>query len=109
VLDQILLAVEAGAELRPQFLVEGFLRQNGAITGIVGRETGRVSRMTDSARLVIGADGRHSRLAQSVGAAAYEVVAPLNVRYFSYWSGDFEKLLAISRRLAKGIVSLPGR
>src|SRR6185436_7171407 len=39
------------------------------------------------ARLTIGADGRHSRIARSVGAAVYEHVPAQTCWYFSYWSG----------------------
>ena len=63
--------------------------------------------MTDSAQIVIGADGRNSGLAQSVGAFLYDVVAPLTCWYFSYWSGDFERVLAIRRRDRNIIFSFP--
>jgi 2-polyprenyl-6-methoxyphenol hydroxylase-like FAD-dependent oxidoreductase len=39
------------------------------------------------ARLVVGADGRHSSIAALVGAKAYTSEPPLTFVYYSYWSG----------------------
>jgi 2-polyprenyl-6-methoxyphenol hydroxylase-like FAD-dependent oxidoreductase len=36
--------------------------------------------------VIVGADGRNSRLARAVQAPAYEVTAALTCYYFSYWS-----------------------
>jgi len=47
--------------------------------------------VTERARLVIGADGRNSKLARIVGAASYETVPPLACWYFTFWSGKFER------------------
>jgi 2-polyprenyl-6-methoxyphenol hydroxylase-like FAD-dependent oxidoreductase len=41
----------------------------------------------ERARLVIGADGRHSRVAKAVGALAYHVEPARSVAYYAYWSG----------------------
>lgn len=43
--------------------------------------------MSELGRIVIGADGRHSRVAQLVEALAYRDVPSLTAFYYSYWSG----------------------
>ena len=42
--------------------------------------------VTERARLIIGADGRNSRLARAVQAPVYEATPALACWYFSYWS-----------------------
>jgi len=93
VLDQILIeaAVEAGAEFRPQFIMEDVLTEHDRVTGVRGRQTSGSFSVTERARLVIGADGRNSKLARIVGAASYETVPPLACWYFTFWSGKFER------------------
>jgi flavin-dependent dehydrogenase len=94
-LDQILLdaAIEAGAEVRTQFNVDQYLSEEGRITGIRGRARDGRS-VEERATITVGADGRNSRLASTVGAPSYNEVPPLLCYYFSYWSGvradDFE-------------------
>ena len=83
-LDAVLVnaAVDAGVELREGFAVEGLTFQDGRVTGIRA-----VSGVKERARIVIGADGRNSRIARQVAAPVYEEVATLTCWYFSYWSG----------------------
>jgi flavin-dependent dehydrogenase len=97
VLDKVLIdaAVEAGAELREGFTVEGFTTDGDRITGIRGREKGRGSAVTEWASITVGADGRNSHLGRAVQAPKYEVTLPLTCWYFSYWSG-------VPRRSASG-------
>src|SRR5205085_8652187 len=61
VLDKILVdaAVTAGADLRERFTVEEYLIEDGAIVGVRGHDRGGAS-VVERARVVIGADGRHS-------------------------------------------------
>ena len=82
-LDKVLVdaAVEAGAELREGFAVDDLTFEDGRVTGIQGR------RAKESARFVIGADGRNSAVAKRVQAPAYEDVPTVTCWYFSYWSG----------------------
>ena len=88
VLDKLLLdaASEAGAEIHEGFVVDEILKDGSAVTGIRGhdKEGGDVS---VKARVVIGADGLHSTVAQAVGAEEYNGKPPLQVGYYSYWSG----------------------
>ena len=44
-------------------------------------------RVTERARVVIGADGKHSLVAKAVGAERYNEVPPLQSGYYAYWSG----------------------
>ncbi|HZI18810.1 MAG TPA: NAD(P)/FAD-dependent oxidoreductase [Pyrinomonadaceae bacterium] len=87
VLDKILAdaAVEAGAELREGFSVEEITTEDGAVTGIRGRDR-RGSSVTEKARIVIGADGARSFVARSVRAPVYLDRGMLTCNYYSYWS-----------------------
>jgi AAA ATPase domain/FAD binding domain len=75
-LDRVLVdaARAAGAEIRENFAVEEILG-DGQVTGIRGREKGAPS-VTEQARLVIGADGKHSLVATAVNARAYRTRPP---------------------------------
>ena len=88
VLDNILVdaAVQAGAELREGFSVQEILTDGDRVAGVRGR-TGRGSPVTEQAKIVVGADGRHSMLARAVDAPAYEEHPPRSCFYYTYWSG----------------------
>jgi 2-polyprenyl-6-methoxyphenol hydroxylase-like FAD-dependent oxidoreductase len=62
VLDKLLVdaAVEAGAELRESFVFEELVFDGDRVTGVRGHEKGGMT-VTESARVVIGADGRNSQ------------------------------------------------
>jgi flavin-dependent dehydrogenase len=87
VLDQILAeaAVEAGAELREGFTVDEVIAAEGAVTGIRGHASGAAV-VTDRARVVIGADGRHSLVAKAVQPAQYDERPSRLAMYYAYWS-----------------------
>jgi flavin-dependent dehydrogenase len=109
VLDKILVdaAVEAGVEFRDRLSVDDVLTEDGRVVGINGSEVGSRARVVARARLTIGADGRNSRLARAVAAPTYDAVPPLTSWYFSYWSGLFEKHLAIHERNRRVVFSFP--
>lgn len=109
VLDKILVdtAVVAGAELRDQCVVEEFLSDGDQITGVKGRDLRSGQRFREMAQIVIGADGRHSRLAQAVQAPVYEEVATVSCYYFSYWSGVPNKLLEVHNGKQQIIFAFP--
>jgi flavin-dependent dehydrogenase len=88
VLDRLLVeaAVESGVELRMDFNVESFLTDGDRVAGIRGR-TGDGSPVSEPASVVVGADGRRSRLAAFVKAPEYESFPTAACWYFSYWSG----------------------
>jgi flavin-dependent dehydrogenase len=95
VLDKILVeaAVAAGAELREGFTVQEVLMDDQRVTGIRG-QTSEGSSVTEQARIVIGADGRHSLVARTVQAPTYNEKPAFDCVYYTYWSGvpmaDFE-------------------
>ena len=66
----LLAAADAGAAVEQEVLVQGAASSGGAIDGlfVAGRD-GSAKRV--NARLVIAADGRHSRVARSVGLGRY--------------------------------------
>jgi flavin-dependent dehydrogenase len=88
VLDKILAdaAVDAGAELREEFSVEGLTTDGVAVTGVRGRDR-KGSPVTEEARIVVGADGARSLVARMAGAPVYNDRGMLTANYYSYWSG----------------------
>lgn len=88
VLDPILVqaAVEAGAEFRDGVTVRGIEASEGRVTGI--RLRGKGGReVTETARIVIGADGAHSVVARATQPEEYDVVPSLACAYLTYFSG----------------------
>lgn len=88
-LDAILVdaARQAGAELRDSFIVEELTRDAaGTVTGLRGRTKGGPP-VTEQARLIIGADGRHSLVARLTGAASYRARPSRSMGCYTYWSG----------------------
>ena len=78
-LDKLLVdaARDAGAEVRERFAFDSLVFDGDRVTGIRGRSDGGV--VTETAQLVVGADGRHSAVAKAVarprvprGAAALD-------------------------------------
>ncbi len=105
-LDKLLVdaASEAGAEVRERFTVESLVVEDGSVVGIRGHGKGGKP-VTERARLVIGADGRYSFVADAVGAHEYNVKPRLQVSYYAYWSGlpmngRFETMLVPGRGYA---------
>jgi flavin-dependent dehydrogenase len=88
VLDQLLVdaAVEAGAELRAGFAVDELLAADGTVTGIRGHARG-ASAIFERARVVVGADGRHSTVARTVEPERYDERRSRLAMYYAYWSG----------------------
>ncbi|MFP5369489.1 MAG: NAD(P)/FAD-dependent oxidoreductase, partial [Actinomycetes bacterium] len=76
--------METGAELREDFSVQDVLVEDGAVVGVVGTGPGG-RQVTERARTVVGADGRHSRIARAVGAEQYLAKPNLQYGYYSYW------------------------
>jgi 2-polyprenyl-6-methoxyphenol hydroxylase-like FAD-dependent oxidoreductase len=88
VLDKILVdaAATAGAEVRERFTVEDLVVEDGAVVGIRGHSNGGKS-LLERARVVIGADGRNSRVAKAVRPEQYNEKPMLQWSYYTYWSG----------------------
>ena len=88
VLDALLVeaAVAAGVELREAFTVEELLVEDGRVMGIRGHAKGGAT-VTERARVVVGADGRHSLVAKAVQPERYNEMPALAPSYYAYWSG----------------------
>jgi 2-polyprenyl-6-methoxyphenol hydroxylase-like FAD-dependent oxidoreductase len=88
VLDKVLLdaAIEAGVEVREGFSVESVVQEHDHVVGVRGHGKGGAT-VTEHARVVIGADGRHSLVAQAVNPSQYHEKPPLLAAYYAYWSG----------------------
>lgn len=88
VLDKLLVdaAAEAGAEVREGFAVDALIMEDGRVAGIKGH-TRHGDSITERAEVVVGADGRHSFVAEALNAPRYDEKPALLVAYYSYWSG----------------------
>ena len=88
ILDKLLVdaAAEAGAEIREGFTVEEIIIEGGRAVGIKGRSKHGES-VTEHAAVIVGADGRHSIVAEAVRPEQYREKPPLLAGYYSYWSG----------------------
>ena len=88
VLDKLLLdaAGDAGVEVRESFAVSEVLIDDGRVIGIRGSgKNGQ--RVDEHARIVIGADGRNSIVAETVRPEKYHERPALIAIYYAYWSG----------------------
>jgi 2-polyprenyl-6-methoxyphenol hydroxylase-like FAD-dependent oxidoreductase len=87
-LDTVLVnaAAAAGAELREEFVVEDVLWEDGAVVGIRGHQKGGPT-VEERARVVVGADGVHSRIARAVQPLAYNTHPAMGCGYYAYFSG----------------------
>jgi len=108
VLDKILVdaAAEAGAEVREQFTVEGVEMEGDAVVGIRGHGAGGAS-VVERARIVVGADGRSSHVANAVRPEAYNEKPELQWSFYSYWSGLPVDGMEIFIRPDRGWAALP--
>ena len=97
----------AGAELRDRFAVQEITRDGDRVTGITGRDARSGAKATERARIVIGADGRNSLLARTVGAAAYESAPTATCWYFSYYGGVLREGLELYERSDRVIFVFP--
>ncbi|WP_283814636.1 NAD(P)/FAD-dependent oxidoreductase [Bradyrhizobium australiense] len=88
ILDKLLVdaAAESGAEVRQGFVVEEIIIDGERVVGIKGQSKHGGS-VTESAEIIVGADGRHSMLSEAVRPEQYREKPPLLAAYYSYWSG----------------------
>jgi len=89
VLDPLLAdrAAAAGADLHYRFAVTQILRdEGGRVSGVVGTDR-RGRSTTIRARVVVGADGLHSVVADQVGALVERTGAGAGGYLYHYWSG----------------------
>lgn len=108
VLDTLLVdaATDAGAEVREGFTVDEILIEDGRVTGIRGRDRdGRT--VTEHARVVIGADGANSRVANAVGPERYHDKPILQAGFYTYFTDLPVSGFEIFIRPDRGWAALP--
>ena len=66
--------------------MEKVLIEDGRVVGIKGHSKGGDS-VSERANIVVGADGRHSLVAEAVAPEQYHEKSPLLAAYYTYWSG----------------------
>jgi len=88
VIDAILAerAREAGAELLTRTRAERLIEEEGAVVGVEVTTSGEERRELRG-RVVVGADGKHSKVAAWVDAEKYEYVPALRPAYYGYFHG----------------------
>ncbi|MDW5325153.1 NAD(P)/FAD-dependent oxidoreductase [Plantactinospora sp. KLBMP9567] len=88
VLDLLLVdaARAAGVEVREGFDVDDLVWDQGRVVGVRGRQRGGAP-VTETASLVVGADGKRSMVAAAVRATAYRERPASTFACYTYWSG----------------------
>jgi flavin-dependent dehydrogenase len=105
VLDTLLVqaAREAGAEVREDTIVDELLMSDGRVRGIRSRRKGSSTATDDTAALIVGAEGKHSMVAKTVGAPSRRSRAARSLGFYCYWQ-DVEilagELYSRDRRVA---------
>ncbi|RKR90955.1 flavin-dependent dehydrogenase [Micromonospora pisi] len=79
-------AREAGAEVREGFTVDELVWERDRVVGIRGREHGG-AQVTETASLVVGADGKRSLVAEAVAAPTQRSHPASTFACYTYWSG----------------------
>lgn len=103
-LDVLLVeaAGAAGAEIRTGTRVTGLRHDGHRVTGV------RTDKGSIGARLVVGADGRHSTVAAEIGAQEYDVTPPGRMVAWGYFEGvDREGLARFGRMKDMGYLAGP--
>jgi 2-polyprenyl-6-methoxyphenol hydroxylase-like FAD-dependent oxidoreductase len=108
ILDKLLVdaAVESGAEIFERTSVKAVHWSGDRACGLDVAPAGGTRKRLD-ARVVVGADGRHSIVAAQVGATATQWIPPLTFVYYSYWSGLSERPPAYFMRSGRLILRWP--
>jgi len=107
-LDTILVeaARAAGAEIRENFRVTQVTGSGDRVTGIRGAARGRPV-VTETASLVIGADGKRSLVASAVGARRYRERPVRSFASYSYWSGVLVSGGELYQRPRRAVAAFP--
>jgi flavin-dependent dehydrogenase len=107
-LDKVLVdaASASGAQVREDFTAEGLILDGERVAGIRGH--GRDGNLVEErARLVVGADGMRSLVAESVNAPRYNTRPSLTCYYYTYWSGVDISGLELYPRDGRVMVAFP--
>jgi 2-polyprenyl-6-methoxyphenol hydroxylase-like FAD-dependent oxidoreductase len=108
VLDKILVdaAVAAGAEVREGFTVEEVVVEDGAVVGIRGHGADGTA-VEARAKVVIGADGRNSRVAKAVDPPRYDEKPVLQWSYYTYFRDLPVRGMEVYVRPDRGWAAMP--
>ena len=108
VLDKLLVdaAVMAGVEVREQTAVKGLRWEDERVTG-VRLNRGDAREADPRARIVIGADGVRSTVAEQVEARTYHDEGNLTCAYYAYWRGIDQPRLTLYPRPGCAIGEIP--
>jgi len=109
-LDPILMeaALDAGAEVWMGAKATALVRDRGRVTGVRVARNG--SEHVLGARLVVGADGRHSTVAKLAGSRKYHLTANERFMYWSFFAGvdpGAEPTGILHRWSGKFVVAMP--
>ncbi|HEX2192755.1 MAG TPA: hypothetical protein VHH09_06135, partial [Acidimicrobiales bacterium] len=88
------------------FTVEEVVSDGGRVTGIRGHAARGASAL-ERARVVVGADGRHSRVAAAVQAETYNERPAYEAVYYAYWSGVPTDGFEVHIRPDRAMAALP--
>jgi 2-polyprenyl-6-methoxyphenol hydroxylase-like FAD-dependent oxidoreductase len=105
VLDKILLDA-AGAEVREGVAFEDLVRDGDQVCGVRARSASGGS-FEERARIVIGADGMRSKVADAVGAEKLIEKPDITLAYYSFYSGVQAELMGVTVRTNRWTVTLP--
>ena len=78
-------AASAGAEVRQATICESLLLDRDQVRGVRLRTKGNAP-SSESGRVVVGADGKHSMVARAVGAAVTKEAPAATLAIYTYWS-----------------------
>jgi flavin-dependent dehydrogenase len=103
-LDAMLVdaARAAGAEVRENTIVDEVLTDDGTVIGIRCHAKGSPA-VTEHARIVVGADGKHSIVARAARARTYRERSARSLAFYTYWQDvplGTAELYSANRRLA---------
>ncbi len=107
-LDPILAdaAAQAGAQVRMGAQVTELLQEHGRVTGLRVRQHDRNTELR--ARLVVGADGRHSTVARLAGARRYNTTPNQRLLFWRFFENAAPEMTFLSHRWEdKFILGIP--
>ncbi len=108
VLDTMLVhaAADAGVEVREGFSVDEILVEDGTVVGVRGKDASG-TRVTEHAKVVIGADGRNSSVAKAVNPEQYNEKPAVGPAFYSYWSSVGSSGFEVAIRDDCGMAAFP--
>ena len=108
VLDDILAraAAEAGADFRARCALDELIIEDGRVTG-ARFTTDDGTTFSEHARIVVGADGMHSKVARLIDAKEYNAVPSLTCAYYTYWHDLPVDMVELYPRPERMIIAAP--